>query len=124
MIHKYNNLPQFFPLNQVNTIFPGPDPTAMFHKSFQQAQMALPVVAFSLSYAPEAALLQLKSLKMLLQYVASIYPTDIPAPNEYVLEYHAEMVQHITGLLQEQSMLPVTLTYLTPSLHFLNIPPV
>ena len=47
--------------------------------------MALHVVATSLSYAPEAALLQLESLKMILQYAASDYPTDIPDSNESLI---------------------------------------
>ena len=61
--------------------FPVPDPTAMFQKSLQKAQMALPVVATSLSYAPEAALLQMESLKMIIQDAASSYPKYIPNQN-------------------------------------------
>ena len=49
----------------------------MFNKSVQNSQVDLPVVADSLSYSPEAALLQMESLKMLLQDPYSAYHSDI-----------------------------------------------
>ena len=66
-------------------IFTVPEPTAMFQKSTQKAQADLPIITASLSYASEAALLQLESLKTLLQDSASAYPSYIPASNKYIL---------------------------------------
>ena len=75
--------------------------------------MKLPTVSETISYVPEAALLQLESLKMFIKDYACAYPTDIPATNEYLLEYHAELVQHITVLLKDHYTLPVDLPHLS-----------
>ena len=76
--------------------------------------MDLIVVSDSLTYAPAATLLDLESLNMLLQVSDSAYPADIPDSNDYLLESHAILVQHIMGLLQDHSMPPVALPYLSP----------
>ena len=85
----------------------------MFQKSLQNPEMDLPIVTASLSYAPEAALFQLDALKMLLHYAASVYLVYITALKEYLLESHAQLVHHITGLLQDHSISPVDLPYLS-----------
>ena len=51
---------------------------------------------------------------MIMQETDSAYPTDIPALNEYLIESHVQLVQHITGLLQDHSMHPVAMDYLSP----------
>ena len=61
------------------SIFPGPDPTSMFQKSLQKYQMALPIIAASLSCALESAVLPLDFLNILLQDAPSAYPADIPS---------------------------------------------
>ena len=76
--------------------------------------MAFPVISDSLFYAHEAALLQLESLQMLLQDSASAYTTDKPDSNEYLLEFHVQLVHHITGFLQDQSKSPVALKNISP----------
>ena len=53
----------------------------MFQKALQKHLIDLTVVTAMLYYAPESTLLQLESLKMILQYAASIYPTAIPDSN-------------------------------------------
>ena len=78
-----------------------------FHKSPQKDQTDPPVLSSILSYVPEASLLQLDSLKMLLQDAA--YPADIPASNEYLLEYNMKLIKHITGLLHDHCMFPIAL---------------
>ena len=57
----------------------------MFQKSLQKAQMAFLVVSASLYYATKAALLQLDSLKMLLQESDYAYPDIIPDSNDHLL---------------------------------------
>ena len=76
--------------------------------------MSLPVVPARLSHAPEATLLQLDSPKMIIQDAASVFPIDIPDSNEYLLEYHAQLVQHTKVLLQDHSVSPISLTCLSP----------
>ena len=68
-------------LSRDPSIFPVPYPTLIIQKSLQKSQMSLPVVTASLSCAPEAALLQLELLNILLQDSAYAYPTDITAFN-------------------------------------------
>ena len=86
----------------------------MLQEYLHKTQIAVPVIDASLTYAPSDALLHMESLKMLLQETDSAYPAAIHDPNEYLLESHALLVQHITGLLQDNSMYPVALTYLSP----------
>ena len=73
--------------------------------------MALPVVYGILYYAPESTLIQLESLKMIIQDADYAYLVDIHDSNKYLLEYHTQLVLHITGLLQDHSMSPVDLSY-------------
>ena len=42
------------------------------------------------------------------------YPADIPASNKYLMSYHAQMVQNITGLVQDHSMPPIVRESLSP----------
>ena len=65
-------------------------------------------------YAPTAALFQLESLNMIIQEGTSAYPSDIHSSNEYLLEYNAQLVQHIIDLLQDQYMPTVALAYFSP----------
>ena len=62
--------------------------------------MAFPIISGSLYFAPAAAPLDLGSLNILLQETDSAYPAEIPDSNEHLLESHALLVYHITGLLQ------------------------
>ena len=78
--------PQYAPSDSPRgdpSIFLVQDPSLMFNKSPQKYQMDLHVVSNIISYAPEAALLQLESLNMLLRDAASTHPTYIPYLNEY-----------------------------------------
>ena len=53
----------------------------MFHKSLHKYQMEFAVVSAILNYAPEVALLHLKSPNMLPQEAASAYTADINDSN-------------------------------------------
>ena len=46
---------------------------------------------------------------MILQEAASTYCAEITASNEYLIKYHALLVQKITGLLQDHSISPVAM---------------
>ena len=88
----------------------------MFLKSLQKAQMSPPVVANSLFYAPEDALLQLESLKILLYDSAYTYPINTLGSNEYLKESHAKLFRHITGLLQDHYISTVDLPHISPNI--------
>ena len=67
--------------------------------------MDLPIVTDIFYYATEAALIQLESLKVIIQVAASDYSVEeINYSNEYLLYFHMLLVQHNTGLLQDHSM--------------------
>ena len=74
--------------------------------------MALPVVCSSLYCASEATLLKMKLKTILLHYADSTYPVLIPDLNEYILESHKQLVQNITGLLQDNFISLVVLNYI------------
>ena len=86
----------------------------MLQKSPQKDQSTLPVFAYRISYSPESALLQLESLKNIIQDSASAYVADIPALNEYLLEYHVQLIQNITWILQYHCMYYIAMTYISP----------
>ena len=86
----------------------------MFYKDLHKEQMDFTVITASLTYATEVSLLHLESLKMIIQDAESTYPTNIPDSNEHLMESNVLLVQHITVLLQDHSMFPVALPYISP----------
>ena len=64
------------------SILPVPYLTTLFQKAPQKAQIALFVVANSLTYEPVYAILHLDSPKMLQQEAYSTYTSGIPDSNE------------------------------------------
>ena len=97
------------------SLFPVLDPTEMLQKYLHKAQIAVPIVSKIITHAPAAALLHLESLKMIIQEAVSKYTTDVSDYNEYLMQYHAILDQHITGLLKDHYMNPVDLPYLSPN---------
>ena len=75
--------------------------------------MDFTIIPSSLSYETESALLQLESLKIILQDSAPDCTKDTPDLKNYLLELHTQLVYKITGLLQDQYMSQVDLDNLS-----------
>ena len=71
--------------------------------------MALPVVTSRPYYGPETTLIQLESLKMLLQVASSAYPSNIPYSNDHLLDSYALLVKLLTRHLQDHPSFITTL---------------
>ena len=86
--------------------------------------MAFTVITDILSYAPEDALPQIESMKMLLHDSDSTYHVEELALNGYLLWSHAQLVQNIMGLLHDQTKSSRgSGKSLTQTLKFSNTPP-
>ena len=84
----------------------------MFQNTIHKAKMSFSIINSCLTYDPVATILQPKSLNMVIQEIVSAYPSEILDLNDYLLEYHTQLVQHITCVLQDHFIPPGALSYI------------
>ena len=72
----------------ITRLFLSQTQTQCSRKPSKKDKITFPVIAASLSYVTEDLILQLESLKMILQDTASDYPSDKPASKNYFMKTH------------------------------------